>query len=143
MRKVFESADMSSNLTDRPGILSLHHVALMAADLDATVDFYSRILGFEELQTPEGAAEKGIRWFDLGGGRALHLVKLPGDFRPPDGSRAHFAVEVDDADAWRRYLEGKGVETTRPLIEIYRAKRFFFQDPSGNLGEFVQWLAPD
>jgi glyoxylase I family protein len=132
---------MKKETSNRPEILSLHHVALMVDDLDGTAEFYVDTLGFRELETPPGTAEKGIRWFDLGDGRALHLVKIPGDLRPPEGSRAHFAVEVEDADAWRDYLEARGVELIRPLVDLYSAKRIFFRDPSGNLGEFVQWLA--
>ena len=121
----------------RPGIESLHHVAITVHDLSAAVAFYSEILGLAELEAPAAALENGIRWFDLGNGRALHLVRTD---EAVSGGRAHFAITVDDIKGWRAFVEERGIEVQAPRLELYGAERFFMRDPSGNLLELVKWL---
>lgn len=126
-----------TNGFERPSISSLHHVAIMVADLAEAIEFYSSILGFVELETPSSIIEQGIRWFDLGHGRALHLIETS---ETTPGSRAHFAIAVDDVEAWQTYIARQGIKITKATINLAGAKRFFLRDPAGNLLEFVQWL---
>ena len=51
-------------------ILGIEHVSINVADMDASVAFYERTLGFERLQT---VPERGfaITYFALPGGRRL------------------------------------------------------------------------
>jgi len=120
-----------------PNILSLHHVAINVRDLEEARIFYSDVLGFTELEAPAMAIEQGIRWFDLGDGRALHLIQTAES--SPTG-RAHFAISVSNAKAWRAHIEQAGLDILEPTVELYNANRFFLRDPWGNLFEFVQWL---
>jgi catechol 2,3-dioxygenase-like lactoylglutathione lyase family enzyme len=128
---------MSTSTSKHPGISSLHHVAIAVQNLQQSVTFYKNVLGLTELAAPSSAVENGIRWFDLGDSRALHLIET-GDMSP--NSRAHFAITVEDADAWRAFIQQTGTEILEPTIDLYRAKRFFMRDPSGNRLELVQWL---
>jgi catechol 2,3-dioxygenase-like lactoylglutathione lyase family enzyme len=116
-------------------VRGLHHVAVPVVDLAAAVRFYRETLGLPELSAPDGARERGIRWFDLGDGRALHLIPWKA---PVPRTRAHFALSVEDLRSWRSHMEGCGVEMDRPLVDLYGIERFFVRDPSGNLIEFVQ-----
>ena len=115
----------------------LHHVAIHVHDIEESEKFYERCLGLSPIATPEDIKAKGIRWYDLPDGRQFHLfekqVEIP-------ISRAHFALEVEDADSWRENLKSKGIEIDEPTVDLYSAKRFFVRDPSGNLFELVQWL---
>ncbi len=120
-----------------PAIGSLHHVAVPVLDLSACADFYREIIGLAELPAPASVQEAGIRWFDLGDGRALHLFRAD----VLHESRAHFAVTVPDVDAWRTHLRAHGVGFVEPRVKLYGADRVFVRDPAGNLVEFVDWHA--
>ena len=121
----------------KPQLGPVDHIAIAVHNLAEAVDYYQNTLEFEALATPEDIVANGIRWFALGDGRALHLIEVKGVTAPP---RAHIAIQVEDNDAWRAYLEDKGVRLVEPTVELYAAKRFFLQDPSGNLIELVEWL---
>lgn len=126
-----------TNDFERPSLASLHHVAITVANLSEAIEFYASGLGLVELETPSSVIEQGIRWFDLGQGRALHLIATS---ETAPASRAHFAITVDDVAAWQSYIERQGIKIIKPTIDLAGAKRFFLRDPAGNLLEFVEWL---
>ena len=128
---------MKNHYTPKPTLGTLHHVAIAVDNLAEAVEYYQNILELEALATPQEVVAQGIRWFALDEGRALHLVEVAGVSAPP---RAHIALRVEDNAAWRAYLENKGVSLIEPTVALYAAKRFFVQDPSGNLIELVEWL---
>jgi len=120
-----------------PKITTLHHVALVVDDLEQASEFYRSVLGLKEIPPPSGVSESGIRWFDLGEDRALHLIQ---DDLKRQHTRAHFALAVEDVDGWRSRFERLGIPTVAPKVTLYSADRVFVRDPSGNLLELVKWL---
>ena len=120
-----------------PPIVGLHHVAIHVNDLEEAATFYTEVIGLKEINAPSNAKSNRIRWFDVGDGKALHMMEAPVNI--PE-NRAHFAITVEDIDGWRSYLESKGVEVHGPRVEVYSAERVFMRDPSGNLFELVKWL---
>lgn len=121
--------------TSHPRIGSLHHVAIPVLDLAACAAFYKDIVGLREIEVPEAVGRAGIRWFDLGQDRALHLFTADALHE----SRAHFAITVPDVDAWRTHFQRHGVAFVEPRVKLYGADRVFVRDPAGNLAEFVNW----
>jgi len=127
---------MNDSRTTRPAMGRLHHILIQVKDLAAAENFYADILGLTALEMPAEVMQAGIRWFDLGEGRMLHLLQTE-DMTPLP--RAHLAFTVDDVAGWRAYIERKGIEIVKPRVQVYQMERFFFRDPSGNLLEFVKW----
>lgn len=119
----------------KPG--TLDHSALEVKNLQEASEFYMRVLGLKELQTPENVKAQGIVWLQWGDGSILHLVQSE-RMTPP--FFAHIAISVDDIAAWRAHVIGMGVNIESPKMEVYSAKRFFVRDPSGNRIELVKWL---
>ena len=115
----------------------LDHIAVEVEDLDEAASFYERVLCLERLPIPEEVQAEGVLWYDLGEGRALHLVSCDG-IEP--AHKAHFALAVDDLEAWRSHVARFGIEMTAPGVRVYNAERFFLRDPSGNRVEIVRWL---
>lgn len=127
---------MNNKNSHPPKISSLNHIAVEVNDINDALDFYLGVMGLKELPTPDSVKESGFRWIDLNNGHALHLVDNK-EASPP--GTAHFAIAVEDVDAWREYLSGRGVEILSPKINVYNARRFFFKDPFGNRIELVKW----
>ena len=118
-------------------IKGLHHVAIHVRELDSAKEFYEDIFGLAPTKTPDNARENGIAWYELPDGRQLHLFERK---ESTETGRAHFALEVEDLDSWQKLLRDKEIATEEPTVDLYKAKRIFIRDPSGNLFELVEWL---
>lgn len=104
---------------------AIHHVTVVVDDLEQSVGFYTRALGFRLDTSRPGNLRPGA-WLDVGE-QQLHLtVGAPG---PSRGQ--HFAVLVDDLDAEVRRLRAAGFEVSDPA-PVGAARQSFLADPSGN-----------
>ncbi len=112
---------------------NIQHVNLMVNDLDATVSFYTEVIGLGLASTPDLGFP--AQFFRVGGSQEIHVNEL-GDVHP---ERSHFCLRVDDFNAvFARALE-------RDVFEIEtwgKARRLptgvmqaFVRDPAGNLIE--------
>src|SRR4051812_27676212 len=91
-------------------IKELNHVALHVADVSKSVAFYQTVLRLEPLPRP--AFDFPGAWFRLGTNQELHLI---GDRSSPVFSSnrgTHFALMVDDLDAWGSHLQRTGADFT-------------------------------
>ncbi len=111
-------------------IRQLNHVALHVADVQRSVAFYRDVLKLPSMPRPEfdfpGA------WFRLGGDQELHLI---GDRQLPVHSHHrgnHFALIVDDLDAWERHLDACGARRLPRKTRPDGALQTFVQDPDGH-----------
>jgi glyoxylase I family protein len=123
----------------------IDHMELIALDLDKTLDFYTRILGFkikDRHPGAEGTPFKEIVFLSLND-TMLEVLKL----RNPDPPRTKpdsigcrgMAIEVEDMDAAIDYLRKKGVEITKLPMLMGKSKRAEIRDPEGLLIELRQW----
>jgi len=114
--------------------VALHHVNVtVPADREAAAkDFYTQVLGLEEIPKPNAALSRGA-WYQLG---AVQLHLSIEDGQPP--SRRHVCYQVLDVEAARRHFREAGIEILddeRPLAGI---ERFFLRDPGGNRIEITR-----
>jgi len=112
----------------------IDHVSLNVADLDASVAFYSNVIGLKEIP----AAAKGRRWFSLGKGVAVHL--LGGRTEPvADNRSVHLALTTDNLEpilqrlkerkiAWSDFAGTQGAVSTARTDGV---RQVFFRDPDG------------
>ena len=107
----------------------LNHVALHAADVDKSCDFYRNVLKLETIERP--AFDFPGAWFRLGEFQELHLIGGREDAVISRPRSNHFALRADNLDEWENYFREIGQEyvprRTRPdgAIQIYVA------DPDG------------
>jgi catechol 2,3-dioxygenase-like lactoylglutathione lyase family enzyme len=86
-------------------------VTIPVRDLDASRNFYTEILGLQEIERPD--FDFGGAWYQLGD-RQLHLIcdeKATSTFRDGkslDSRDAHFAVRVKSYRQTRDFLRSKG-----------------------------------
>ena len=142
----------------------MHHVGLATHDMEATLDFYERVLGFpavvcEMIDPPTGGT---IRhgFVDAGRGELFAFMEandvrgVPADYDAGinkglgiRGGMFHFAFRVDDTDELakkRDALREKGVEVT-DVVDHGWCKSIYFHDPNGLQLEFcvlTQVLGP-
>lgn len=86
--------------------MMLDHVSLLVRSLDKTEKFYTEVLGFEPIYN--GTHQPHIRWYGIGGLAALHVTE--GDFGKTHlEKQTHFAISIDDFEAFVESLRNKGV----------------------------------
>lgn len=123
-------------------VVRLDHLVLTVRDLEATVDFYTRVLGL------------GVRAFEGGrlalllGEQKINLHEAGHEFEPkarhamPGSADLCFVTERPLAE-WLAHLEDRGVAVIEgpvrrsgslgPIMSIY------FRDPDGNLLELASY----
>jgi lactoylglutathione lyase len=124
----------------RPRILGVAHISLYVHDLDKSRAFYGDFLGFQEpysLKKPDGSL--AMTFFKVNDRQAIELSpeKAPGTDR-----LNHYAIETDNAEAMRVYLQSQGVTVPDhvPKGRIGNLN-FMIKDPEGHSVEIVQYPA--
>src|SRR5687768_7134569 len=114
--------------------LELNHVAICANDVGKSREFYKNVLRLEEIPRP-GFSFPGA-WFRLGTSQELHIIggeKV--EAVPPKTRDNHFALRVDDLEAWRKHLDALGIIRRGPVKRPDGALQIFIADPDGHLIE--------
>lgn len=109
---------------------------LFVRDMDAAIDFYERVLGFELLRRDAGYASLRSGSFVLGLGP---IAKLPDDgyFTPARletdrGAGVEIVLEVDDVMAYLARVQAAGHPILHPLEQRpWGLTDFRFTDPDG------------
>ena len=118
----------------------LNHVALHVRDVDRSRQFYSDVLLLRSLPRP--AFSFPGAWFQLGIDQELHLI---GDRERAvvSASRGnHYALMVDDMDAWESHLKDAGIDYGARRTRPDGAFQVFFQDPDGHTIELCTPPSP-
>ena len=135
-------------MTERPDF-HLHHGCISVADIDLSVEFYTRVLGFEQESSlyVEGISTKIV--FLRRGNDRLELVShddakplpefaqsVPTDFQVIDTK--HLSFHTDAPEKLHSFFSEQGVDG---LTEVFdnnpNYTYFFFRDPDGIAIEIV------
>lgn len=120
---------------------------LSCTDLQASLDFYTALLGFEVLYD---RPEDGFAFLASGAAQIMleqeHDAWATGVLERPYGRGLNFQIEVDDLQPLLDRLAQAGVAlfegpetTTYRIGDMHRTKReFLVQDPDGYLLRFAQ-----
>jgi catechol 2,3-dioxygenase-like lactoylglutathione lyase family enzyme len=127
-------------------ITGLHHVTLIARDLDATTAFYRDVLGLALVDQTANEDDPDARhfWFgdaDGAAGTLISFLEYPdmADGSVGVGSTHHLALAVEsleELDAWRDYLRGQDVQTT-DVFQRGRFRSLYLRDPDGHILELA------
>ncbi|MBI2318099.1 MAG: VOC family protein [Betaproteobacteria bacterium] len=122
----------------------IDHVEIIPRDMDKTIDFYTKVLGFnmKSRRKNESGPMKEIVYLTLGD-TMLELLTV-GDPREstPDTRRIGYrmmAIEVDDMDKAFEYLKTRGISPSAGPVTLGVSKRAEILDPDGNSVELRQW----
>ncbi len=123
------------------------HVGILAGNLDAAMDFYGGILGFEEIWRGASASSRTLSWVNIRVPDGNDYIELMLYERMPApgnrGSAHHLCLLVQDADEAVRVLESRALKTgyTRPLTirtGINRKRQVNLFDPDGTRVELME-----
>lgn len=127
---------------------TFHHGGVSVPSLDAAIEWYGRVLGFEvekrffiEAANAKAAmVRKGALRFELF--EVAGAAPLPEDRRhPPTDLKTHgnkhVAFRVADIESFLAEMEMKGADIAFVVREAF-GKGCFIRDPAGNLIEFVE-----
>jgi len=133
------------HLRDRPDRPSssargVHHVALLSRDVEATIDFYQRVLEFPLTELFENRDYPGSThfFFDIGHGNSLAFFDFPrlglGDYSEVLGGLHHLAISVEP-ERWkhlRSNLDREGVDH-----QVISESSMYFNGPDGERIELI------
>lgn len=116
-------------------------VRYLVNDVEASVAFYTGLLGFELVQQfgPAMAiTKKGDLTLWLAGPAASASRPMPDGRQPTPGGWNRFVVEVDDIEATFAALRASGASTRNEIISGPGGRQVLVDDPSGNCVELFQ-----
>jgi catechol 2,3-dioxygenase-like lactoylglutathione lyase family enzyme len=131
------------------GVARLSHVSVTVEDVDAAVDWWTRIFGFQEIMrldlsgpdfeavtaTP-GATSRMVRGLVAPG---MVLQFFSHDWREPTSVGALLSFEVRDVQRAYAELVAAGVECQSAPVEFDNSTAFTAVDPHGIALELIQW----
>jgi catechol 2,3-dioxygenase-like lactoylglutathione lyase family enzyme len=117
------------------------NVRYMVNDVDESIAFYTKLLGFELLTSAAPAfadVQRGNLRLLLAGPTSSAGRPMPDGAKPGPGgwNRIHFVV--DDIDAEVAQLRDAGGRFRNDIVEGPGGKQILLQDPSGNVVELFQ-----
>ncbi len=142
-------------------IVGIHHIAVGVPDFQAGLEFYTQVLGFEQVENtafsgPNPAVEAAIglkqpsaHMAMLRGGNAYielwqYTEPVPKDLRakPNDYGYPHFALEVKDIEAEHARLTAAGMQFVGPPVDFGDSAAVYGSDPFGNVIEIYEIRNP-
>jgi len=127
-------------------IRKVEHIGVQVSDLDRSLDFYQRVLGFT-LHRREKIPGIGLEIALLRVGDSyVELLKY--EDRPVPQGKAplgHFALQVDDIETVLEALSRNGVKIpggTPQVVFDGQARIFFINGPDGEVVELFQYILP-
>ena len=116
-------------------------VRYMVSDVEASIAFYTSMLGFEPLTSAPPAfadVKRGNLRLLLAGPASSAGRPMPDGTKPGPGGWNRIHLIVDDIDAEVARLRDAGVRFRNDIVTGPGGKQILLQDPSGNVVELFQ-----
>ncbi len=125
--------------------LGTHHIAVQTVDYEASVSFYTEVMGMRKAVEWSGGGRR-IALLDIGDGSHLELFEPePGTVPSGDATNNvvfHFALATSDIEAGLERVRAAGMEITVELKTVdlgpLNVTIAFFKGPGGEVVEFFQ-----
>jgi catechol 2,3-dioxygenase-like lactoylglutathione lyase family enzyme len=119
----------------------LNHVSITVTDVAKAREFYTGVLGLQEIPRP--AFDFPGIWYGLGNGLSLHVILNDQLVRPAveretiSARYPHFALWTEDADRTAARLGQLGLPCRDVVSGPTGLRQIFVKDPDGNMVEFI------
>ena len=124
-------------------------VRYIVDDVDAAIDFYCRVLGFQ-LDMHPAPAFAMLSHGDLrlalsapGGGPGGGGQAMPDGTMPAPGGWNRFQLEVDDIEGAVARLRDEGAQFRNDIVTGVGGKQVLVEDPAGNPVELFEPTRPE
>ena len=117
------------------------NVRYMVDDVQASVDWYTKHLGFNLLSNAAPAfadVERGSLRLLLSGEKSSAGRPMPDGARPTPGGWNRFELVVDDIEAEVEKLRGLGLTFRNDIVRGPGGAQILLEDPSGNVIELFE-----
>lgn len=133
-----------------PKLNRIDHFVLTARDVDASVAFYTRVLGMtaEQFHPPDGT----LRWALCFGANKINLHQAGAEFKPNArvatvGAQDICFISDEPLSIWQKHFSNCGVAVEEGPIRRTGATgkiiSLYIRDPDGNLIEVSNYLPSD
>lgn len=115
--------------------IKVNHIAVHVSELQQAKEFYTSILGLNEIEEP---FKDGLHaWFAIGAGSALHIIEAPNT--PTEISKVnHLCFSMENMDAFIQRLKDTNYpfeswpgEKGKVTIRVDGIRQIYIQDPDG------------
>ena len=124
-------------------VTGLGHLALVVSDMRRSADFYTKVLGFQQLfELKDDKGNPWINYFKVGPGQFIELFYPRGE--EPAGPKArvgfsHMCFVVDDIKRTEAEILKQGGALDRPIkLGVDGNYQAWVRDPDGNRIELMQ-----
>ena len=125
--------------------LGTHHIAVQTVDYEASVKFYTEVMGMIEVVGFESQGRRAVI-LDIGDGSHMELFEpIPGTQPSNDATGNvvfHFALQTTDIEQALERVRAAGMEITVELTTVQMGplniSLAFFKGPSGEVVEYIQ-----
>ena len=127
-------------------IQQIDHLNLSVTDLEQSVTWYQRVLGFAQV---DGGVQDGVPWAIIRAGDAMlalyHYPQLEHHDRFELRNRglhglAHFALRITDREAWQEVIANEQLELLYDgVVEWPHSTAWYIADPTGYEIEIALW----
>lgn len=122
-----------------------HHVAIRVKDFDASVKFYTEVMGFKKTIS-WGEGDKRAIMLDTGDGACFEIFAGGTDDPKPEGSFLHVALCTGNCDAAIERVKAAGMQVTMEPTDVTiesspkaPVRIAFFKGPDGEILELFQY----
>jgi catechol 2,3-dioxygenase-like lactoylglutathione lyase family enzyme len=117
------------------------NVRYMVSDVQESVDWYTKHLGFRLLSNAAPAfadVERGALRVLLSGEKSSAGRPMPDGVKPTPGGWNRFELVVDDIEAEVEKLRASGLKFRNEIVRGPGGAQILIEDPSGNLIELFE-----
>lgn len=129
------SVVLTHNLNAQAPQVTFDHISIVVNDLEETIDFYVKVLGFHKIDDPTGVAT--IDWVENEAGQQLHFSQ--GDMSQIKFTKSvHMSFGIDALSPFIANLEKHGIayeswagEQSSITIRADGIRQIYIRDPNG------------
>jgi lactoylglutathione lyase len=125
-------------------IKCIEHVAIIASDLDLSIEFYTSVLGFTLRKRGRKGERREIAFLYLNDNPMVEIELIQDLIHVDDyfnkGIVNHLAFGVKNIEESISFLKGSAVvfTTNEPTVSIDGSKTIFFHGPNGELLQLIE-----